>query len=138
MQKACSVIYKLRTDPRTFDPILEASPHPLEDFLKQRLAGYSHSKSMVATVVGHGAWGNRMKSCFHSVVTRTISRFRIFHAHLHPYTLAVRTHCPEIALQPVTLPILRSTVRPAAAPAAQAAPAAPTAPDPVVCTLPEA
>ena len=87
-------------------------------------------------MVGHVAWGNRMKSCLHSVVTRAIFRLRIFYPHLYPYTLAVLAHCTQIALQPIWLPILRSTVRPAAAPAAQAAPAAPTAPDPAV--LPEA
>ena len=89
-------------------------------------------------MVGPWRLGASDETCLHSVVTRAIIRLRIFHGNTYPYTLAVLAHWPEIALQPIWLPILRSTVRPAAAPAAQAAPAAPAAPDPAVCSLPEA
>ena len=56
-------------------------------------------------------------SQLHSVGTRVIKRFRIFQPLLRPFTLPVRAYWIEIALQAITLEILRlsSTVRPAAA-----------------------
>ena len=91
--KACR---KHAVSSTSFASILEPStrfwklrPTPSEDFLKQRLGRYPHSKSMVATMVGPWRLGASDETCLHSVVTRAIIRLRIFHGNTYPYTLAV-------------------------------------------------
>ena len=63
--KECSVIYKLRTDPRTFEPMLEPSrsffTNPSENFLKSGLVGNPHSNPPQppwwSMVVGEASFG---------------------------------------------------------------------------------